>query len=238
VTRIIKFSIISFIILFLLNNNSFSLAQTSNVVKIFPPDSKPYGLSYTEHVKNYWKFLASIPASITPMTDMTGERCIAGQMDNASVFYLAGSGAKIQKEPRICNIPSGHGIMFMAGSSIMNSIAESPGSTIDELNEAAKQDSAEAKDLYVEINGQQKYTNADIRKFQVNTGEMKVEFPKNGDGIFGVSQPGSTKAVADGFYMITEPLKPGIYDIHIKGINMDGKIKIGHTDLKYHLIVK
>lgn len=226
------------VMLFLVNNTYHSLAQTSNQVKIFPPESTPYGLSYTEHVKNYWKFLASIPASITPMTDFTGERCIAGQMDNASVFYLAGSGAKIQTEPRICNIPAGHGVMFMAGSSIMNSIAESPASSIEELNEAAKQDSAEAKDLYVEINGQQKYTTEDIRKFQVNTGEMEVEFPTNGDGIFGVSKPGPTKAVADGFYMITEPLKPGTYDLHIKGINMDGKIKIGHTDLKYRLFVK
>lgn len=224
--------------LFLANNTYSSIAHTSNEVKIFPPESNPYGLSYAEHVKNYWKFLASIPASITPMTDLKGDRCIAGQMNNNSIFYLAGSGAKIQKEPRICNIPAGHGIMFMAGSSIMNSIAESPESTIEELNDAAKKDSAEAKDLYVEINGQQKYTTEDIQKFQVNTGETEVEFPENGDGIFGVSKPGLTKAVADGFYMITEPLKPGTYDLHIKGINMDGKIKIGHTDLKYHLIVK
>ena len=25
-------------------------------------DSKPYGLSYPEHAKNYWKWLISIPA--------------------------------------------------------------------------------------------------------------------------------------------------------------------------------
>lgn len=67
--------------------------QTINSVKIFPPDAKPFGLSYEEHAKNYWKWVLSLPTDIGPFNDKTGEKCANGQNNsNSSVFYLSGGG--------------------------------------------------------------------------------------------------------------------------------------------------
>jgi hypothetical protein len=42
-----------------------------------------------------------------------------------------------------------------------------------------------------------------------------VIFPQN--GIFGVTEEGPSKAVADGYYLLTEPLSQGNYTIHYRG---------------------
>ena len=61
----------------------------SNSVNIFPPESKPYGLTYTEHAEDFWKWALKIPASENPVNDQTEEKCTNGQLNtNSSVFYL------------------------------------------------------------------------------------------------------------------------------------------------------
>ena len=62
----------------------------SNSLNIFPPGRKPYGLSYSEHIKNFWKWILAIPAKDNPFNDNTGEKCAIDQSNtNSSVFYLA-----------------------------------------------------------------------------------------------------------------------------------------------------
>ncbi len=46
------------------------------------------------------------------------------------------------------------------------------------------------------------------------TDDFEVVFPDN--GLFGVIEGGPSKVVADGFYIITEPLAKGNYPIHVK----------------------
>jgi hypothetical protein len=46
-----------------------------------------------------------------------------------------------------------------------------------------------------------------------HTGDFEVRFPKN--AVFGASE-GSSKAVGDGYYVITEPLSKGTYTIQYK----------------------
>jgi hypothetical protein len=59
--------------------------------------------------------------------------------------------------------------------------------------------------------------------------------------MYGVS-PGPSKVVADGFYIITEPLKKGVYDITYKGnifCVLAECLDITFTqDMKYKLIVE
>lgn len=64
-----------------------SVAGLSSV-NIFPPDTKPYGLTYADHIKNFWKWVIKLPANENPLNDPTGEKCAAGQSNtNSSVFY-------------------------------------------------------------------------------------------------------------------------------------------------------
>jgi hypothetical protein len=75
--------------------------------------------------------------------------------------------------------------------------------------------------LVVEINCKkiidEKYPNGFVnsenpiaKQYRTHTGVFDVVFPEN--AVFGVSA-GPSKAVADGFYIITEPLEKGVYDI-------------------------
>jgi hypothetical protein len=99
--------------LFILVLFSYTLLPVAglNSVNIFPPGSKPYGLTYADHIKNYWKWLLSMPANENPLEDPTGEKCVNGQSNsNSSVFYLSGNGGG--KSDRTCKVPAGKGLFI------------------------------------------------------------------------------------------------------------------------------
>ncbi|HEX2405639.1 MAG TPA: hypothetical protein VHJ38_00405, partial [Nitrososphaeraceae archaeon] len=76
--------------LFVLLWGTLSPVLASKLVNIFPPESKPYGLTFAEHQKNFWKWVLGIPAIESPVNDRTGEKCANGQSNsNSSVFYLS-----------------------------------------------------------------------------------------------------------------------------------------------------
>jgi hypothetical protein len=56
-----------FILIFSVVTINAQQQQTVNEVKIWPPDAKPFGLSYEEHVKNYWKWQVSLPIEKIPL---------------------------------------------------------------------------------------------------------------------------------------------------------------------------
>lgn len=67
--------------------------------------------------------------------------------------------------------------------------------------------------LYLEI-GDKEYKLQDLTKYRTKTGPFNFVFADK--GIFGVVHGGPTKAVGDGFYVITEPLAKGTYPVHFK----------------------
>jgi hypothetical protein len=199
----------------LLSAASAVLYASPTSVIIFPPGSKPYGLSTDEHIENFWKWQISIPAEPEgehPISDLTGEKCTKGQSNsNSSVFYLSGAGGKTVN--RICTIPAGKGVLIPV-MTVVATEKEYPGSSVAELAEIVKKDQDSVNALSLDINGKH-YAFDDLKKFRTTTGEFEVTFPK--DGIFGVTEEGRSKAVADGYYLITEPLSEGNYSIHYKG---------------------
>ena len=226
--------------LVILSLSSSSLQASSAQVNIFPPGSKPYGLSYEEHIKNWWKWQTSIPTQPEgehPIEDKTGEKCTKGQLDsNSSVFYLSGSGgATVQ---RTCEIPAGKSILIPVMTEIAtDKEADYKGYTIKQLNDVARNDQNNVVTLSLNINGRE-YTFDDLKKFRTHTGDFVVVYPKY--AIFGASE-GPSKAVADGYYVITEPLPKGTYSIHYKGTITDptSTPPINYSpDIKYTLIVK
>jgi hypothetical protein len=221
---LLKSLILTLVILLLMSSSA------TESVQIFPPADKPYGLTYEEHIKNFWRWQISIPRMPQhPMLDKTGNewsKCQSNPM--LSVVFLSGAGGK--KVRRKCRIPAGKSILIP----VMTMIAtdrEYPGST-QVLYDTAKQDQDNVTALSLDINGK-KYAFDDLKKFRTATGEFEVEFPK--DGIFRVRKEGRSKAVADGYYLLTEPLKPDTYTIHYKGAIPSANF---HHDIDYTLIVK
>ena len=232
------FSIVTCVIVLLSSLLSLiSFAVGENSVNIFPPESKPYGLSYEQHVKNFWKWLLSIPQDKSPWEDETGENCDIGQLEtNAStIFYLSSNGGG--KSDRVCTLPAGKGL-FIPVSPMEISDKEAPNRSIEDLHKIAKKDQDSVTSLYLKINDKE-YTRQELSKYRIPTEDFEVLFPKN--PVFGVTE-GISKAVADGYYIITEPLEKGNYTILYKSSLICPEIDCIQPnfaqDIKYNLIVE
>ena len=205
------FVIVSFLFMLLLFSATLSPVLGSNSVNIFPPGSKPYGLTFAEHQKNFWKWILEIPANESPVNDRTGEKCANGQSNtNSSVFYLSFNNGGISE--RTCKVPVGKGLLIPV-MQVEWSDKEAPGASVEELHKSAKKDQDSVNSLYLKI-GEKEYKYKDLIKYRTQTDVFDVVFPDN--GIFGVIEGGISKVVADGFYIITEPLIKGNYSVHFK----------------------
>jgi hypothetical protein len=183
----------------------------STQVNIFPPGSKPYGLSYDKHIENYWKWALSIPGKDNPINDPTGEKCTTGQLNsNSSLFYLTFNNGGVSE--RTCEVPAGKGL-FIPVMQVEFSDKDTPGATIEELKLSAKTDQDSVNSLYLKI-GDKEYSFDDLRKYRTDTDAFDVDYADN--GIFGIIEGGPTKAVADGYYIMTDPLPKGNHTVHYK----------------------
>ena len=210
-TRTTCFIVISFMFILLLLSFALSPVLGSKSVNIFPPGSKPYGLTYVEHEKNFWKWSLGLPAKDSPVNDPTGEKCATGQSNvNSSVFYLSFNNGGISE--RTCKVPAGKGLVIPV-MQVEWSDKEYPNSSVEELREAANKDQDSVNSLYLKI-GDEEYKYEELIKYRTPTDAFEVVFPDN--GIFGVVEGGISKVVADGFYIITEPVTKGDYSIHFK----------------------
>jgi hypothetical protein len=90
---------------------------------------------------------------------------------------------------------------------------EAPNTSVDDLHRIAKKDQDSVTSLYLKI-GDNVYNRENLTSYRMHTSEFGVIFPKN--AVFGVLEPGPSKAVADGYYVITEPLAKGNYTIAYK----------------------
>ena len=118
-------------------------------------------------------------------------------------FYLSGNGGGTSV--RTCKVPAGKGL-FIPVSQVEVSDKEAPNASVEDLNRIAKKDQASVTSLYLKINDKE-YSRQDLSKYRTHTGVFEVLFPKN--AVFGASE-GISKAVGDGYYIITEPLAKGI----------------------------
>ena len=226
----------SFLCVLLLFPVTLPAVTGSNSVNIFPPGSKPYGLTYADHQKNFWKWSLAIPAKDNPVNDPTGEKCATGQSNtNSSVFYLAFNNGGVSE--RTCKVPAGKGLLIPV-MQVEKSDKEFPAS-VEELDKSAKKDQDSVNSLYLKI-GDKEYTYEDLLKYRTHTDVFEVVFPDK--GIFGVIKGGPSKAVADGFYIITEPLAKGTYPIHFKSSlicpDPDCSDPNFVQDIKYNIIVE
>src|SRR5215211_5852333 len=133
----------------LLFSGTLSPVLGSNSVNIFPPGSKPYGLTFAEHQKNFWKWALEIHANESPVNDRTGENCANGQSNsNSSVFYLSFNNGGISE--RTCKIPAGKGL-FIPIMQVEFSEKEVPNASIEDLRRTVTKDQDSVNSLYLKI---------------------------------------------------------------------------------------
>ena len=189
-----------------------SYAQSSNSVDIFPPNSKPFGLSYEDHIKNYWKYAISVPNKDNPWNDETGKMCRNGQINtNSSVFYLPATGGG--NYTRVCKIPAGQGLFIPVLVGEFSMLELGKDAKTQDLPGSAKDDQSKMHVFTLSI-GDKKLQTEDLKKYGIVTSLFNLTFPE--DNLFG-TDAGQTTAAADGYYVITKPLEKGTYDIRTYG---------------------
>lgn len=203
---------------------------------IFDPKTKPYNLSFEDHVKKYWQWIISIPSDVSPVNDKTGDRCGYDQLNSTfPVFYLSDAGGG--KAERTCKVPLGKGLLIPL-MTVEVSDKEVPNVPIEDLHKIAKKDQDSVTSLYLKINDKE-YLFEDLKKYRTHTSDFEVYFPKN--AIFGASE-GNSKAVADGYYIITQPVTKGKYSIEFKASlicpGTDCLAPNFAQDVKYNIIVE
>ena len=212
---------------------AISEVAAANPLNIFPPGDKPYGLPYSEHVKNLWRYLLAIPAKDNPFNDQTGEKCATGQANlNSSVFYLAPNGGGHSE--RTCEVPVGKGLMI-AVMHVEASEFESPGASDQELSDIAREDQDKTNSLYLKID-EKEYMMNNLTQYRTHTEPFETTWPDQ--ALFGIEKGGNSTVVADGWYIITQPLEKGNHTIHMKSsLAPDPSGAEGYaTDIIYNII--
>jgi|SRR5687768_10691992 len=228
---------LSFTILLL--SFGFSPIAGSTSLSIFPLGSNPYGLTYSKHIENFWNWAVGIPADENPISDTTGEKCGVGQSNsNSSVFYLTFNDGG--KSERVCRVSPGMAL-FIPISQVLISNKDLPEGTPTHLKTSAKADQDGVNSLYLKI-GDKEYGFDELQSKYRNPVDL-FDIPHYADkGIFGVQVGGPTKASADGYYVITEPLQRGNYTIHYKSSGLcigSSCLQTNYAqDIKYTIIAE
>jgi hypothetical protein len=182
--------------------------------KVFPPNSRPYGLTYGQWSAAWWQWAIAIPMDNSPLFDPTGENCDEGQ--SGPVWYLAGSfGGDATRD---CNIPLGKAILFPVINGECSTI-EGNGTTEEELRACAKTQADTMNVVQASIDG------VDIENLDPPDSPYRVQSPLftfalPPDDVLGLNTGDSvvtSPSVADGYWIMLKPLSPGEHTLTFHG---------------------
>jgi len=211
-----RFAIVTFVMVIVAAQGfvPYAKAQVQSVTN--------YGASYGEWSARWWEWALSIPAVKNPVLDPTGNNCSVGQVGN--VWFLAGTfGGSVN---RTCTIPAAKAIFFP----LVNSVGLFPlgnETSLDlRVNYAAP---------IIEGVTSLKCT-LDGRPCAQNLFDFRVQSP-----IFEALVRSQSllpphfydPAVADGYWLLLAPLKPGPHTLNFGGTS--GTFSV---DVTYNLTVQ
>jgi hypothetical protein len=212
------------------NVTNSSSTNTTSTGKIFPPDAMPYNMTYGEWSAKWWQWILSIPTENNPLNDDNGRNCAVEQ--SGPVWFLVGTtGGLIE---RTCTIPSGSAILIPAINGEC-SYAEYPSFRSEsELRSCAITQMDKATQLKARIDG---VDVTDLNTYRFQSPLFNLTLPEN--NIFGLPA-GTTQAVADGFWILLEPLTAGNHDIQFGGglvdVSTTGTVNFA-TEAVYHITI-
>lgn len=192
-------------VLGIIGSTASPLLPTANAAPGAPViEIQTYGSGYGELSARWWQWLLSIPASVNPLFDNTGQHCAQGQYDD--VWFLAGSFFGSPPVTRACTIPAGKPVFFP----LINTVVFKPFGyeTLLDLRRAAADIVDTVSTLRATIDG---VAIGNLTSFRVRSPSFTVIAPSDG-----VLPPGFTKVpgnsdalVSDGYWLLLSPLKPG-----------------------------
>ena len=199
--------------------------MSSSNVKIYHQNSMPLGLSFGEWSERWWRWLLTIPKSLNPAMDLSGDNAAIGQPDS-NVFFLCQTIENVEQQPtrKIC-IRKGTSIFSPVINWVSNFYED--GHSEKDLIITARQRMDSIGNLQFYLNGKNV---PGLEKYRFLSKFFSVELPK--DNIFNLPA-GKARFVSDGYWVFTKPV---ITDttIFTFGTCSSGVTKIG---VKYYIKV-
>jgi hypothetical protein len=204
----------------------------------------PPVLSVYDHLSvAWWQYVLAQPTTTNPLLDPTGAQCGVGQ--SGPVFFLVGAGGTAQLTRDQCTVRPGRLLFFP----MINAFdVHTPGDGLD-TPELVYHDFSvtlafRVDTLHASVDG------APIRNLDPATSRYRgCAAPVAGcvpafaltlpdDNLFGIPAGRYSPAVADGFYLLLAPLKPGVHTIKFGGTgNFGGPNAPFSQEITYRLRV-
>jgi hypothetical protein len=170
-----------------------------------PPNSNPHGHSYAEWSAAWWTWAMEHPVAGHPFIDDPSFDVTSGQTGH--MWFLA---APFGTVTRCITIPTGTAL-FVGILNAEASDLEGLGSTTQERTDTAHFLADHIVDPFCEIDG---FTVRNIGSYRVTSPEFSFDAPT--PWIFG-DTGGEGVSVADGYYVMIQPLPAGAHTIHYGG---------------------
>lgn len=211
----------------LVTTGSFHASADPGGNPVIPSDQSPYGKSYGEWAGGFWQWLLSIPGSVNPFDDLTGENCALGQF--GKVWYLAGDPTFGDKGvTRQCKVPIGKAIVFPIINAECSTLESPPffGRNQGQLRRCVREIGfSDADTLRVTID-EKIFTTNDLLQFRIDPAQapvVGVVIPdENNFGVDTESTGNAGESVPGGYYVMIAPLSPGAHKIEFEGVLGDG----------------
>ena len=172
--------------------------RRTEILQLFPVDSKPYGLTYEEWVKKWWCWLLRIPRQTNPACDNIGNNAYMAQ-ENSPVFFLCQTFEQSGVMPtRRIFLNHGTALFFPLINWI--SIYPEDGVTNHDLSAKARSKMDSISDLTIILNGKEI---RGLEKYRVSTQAFQIALPK--DNILRLDE-GKKKVISDGYWVFTSPV--------------------------------
>jgi hypothetical protein len=211
---------------------------------ILPPSSHAFGKTYGAWSAAWWQYYEAQPVSSNPAVDPTGAGCRKAQ--SGKVFFLVGANGSGSVTRDQCTVPAGKALFFPLLDVVdVNIPPVEPVKTPLETWEELEGVFGGASELFASVDGVA-LANLDpaTTPYRVCAGPVarcsapsfSVFLPA--ENFFGPFVPEGTyaPAVADGFFLLLAPLKPGPHTITFGGTGLF----LGGTftqNITYHLEV-
>lgn len=176
----------------------------------------------------WWKYVLAQPAATNPLSDLSGAGCQTGQA--GPVFFLVGSADTKPVKRTACTVPNGRSLFFPMINTV--NIKTEDGETAKDLwNQVHDNGGFTVTRLYATIDGVRlvdarrpdpRYRGCVGPDRSCPSSSFVVFLPK--DSLFEAYAPGPqrTLAVADGYYVLMPPLRPGKHVVSFGGEGADG----------------
>jgi hypothetical protein len=188
-----------------------------NNVEIYPQDSKPFGLTFSEWSAKWWQWLLSISKPLNPAMDSSGENASIGQL-NSNVFFLCQTIENVKPPIRKISIRKGTSLFLPIINWASNFYEH--GKSERQLIDTATEKMDVIGNLKFNLNGM---NIQGLEKYRFRSKFFTVELPQ--DNILDLPT-GKARLISDGYWVFTKPI---VTDTRIStfGTCSSGVTKIG-----------